>query len=180
MAHALKSILLTDYGYLLCWLAKLIYYLSVSYLHYACKNHEIKISQNCWNNFINLTRELNTRIFQTELQIKSQIKIHGLSRHNINVQRKKGCISRYYKLVIYLKNSITQISDTQQPNLMPLNPVLVAKAMNSCWVLSFPPGFWVIIIKSRWVVLFIELLFSGTVGRIASTTITFPSFGIAL
>lgn len=154
--------------------------MSVSYLHSTCKNHEIKISQNCWNNFINLTRELNTRIFQIQLQIKSQMKIHGLSGHNINVQRKKECISKYYKLVIYLKNSITQISDTQQPNLMPLNPALVAKAMNSCWVLSFPPGFWGIIIKSRWEVLFIELLFSGTVGRTASTTITFPSFGIAL
>ena len=69
------------------------------------------------------------------------MKIHGLSGHNINVQRKKECISKYYKLIIYLKNSITQISDTQQPNLMPLNPALVAKAMSSCWVLSFPPRF---------------------------------------
>ena len=81
---------------------------------------------------------------------------------------------------LYLKNSITQTLQIKHSYLMPLNPTFVAKAMNSCWVLSFPAGVWVIIIKSIWEVLFVELLIFGVIGRTSSTTITFPSCGVAL
>lgn len=80
----------------------------------------------------------------------------------------------------YLKNSLTQTLQIKHSYLKPLNPTLAAKAMNSCWVLSFPAGVWVIIIKSIWEVLFVELLIFGEIGRIALMTIIFPSCGVAL
>lgn len=80
----------------------------------------------------------------------------------------------------YLKNSLTQTLQIKHSYLKPLNPTLAAKPMNSCWVLSFPAGVWVIIIKSIWEVLFVELLIFGEIGRIALMTIIFPSCGVAL
>lgn len=80
----------------------------------------------------------------------------------------------------YLKNSITQRPETEQTNLMPLNPDPLANSMNSCSVRSFPPGFCVIIMRSELKTFFAAVVVSGTAGTTESTTITFPSSGIAL
>ena len=83
-------------------------------------------------------------------------------------------------MCVYLKNSISQKPETQHTNLMPLNPAAVANCMNSRWVRSLPPGFWVIIKRSALKAILAAVVPSGITGRIASTTITFPSLGIAL
>ena len=80
----------------------------------------------------------------------------------------------------YLKNTMTQKLQTKQSNLMPLNPALVAKASNSGLVRSFPPGFRVIITTSSSELALEAALVSATIGSTASTTITFPSSGMAL
>ena len=62
---------------------------------------------------------------------------------------------------------------------MPVNPAPFANAMNSSSLLSFPPGFVVIIRTSNWEMLFAADVIFGSNGRTPSTTITFPSLGTA-
>ena len=105
------------------------------------KNTEIKVSHtNEITLLLTQTKEINIRNFQITALNKSHIKIPCLDTTQKFKERQRASLnSKYYmKQVVYLKNSITHISQTENSNLMPLNPAMVAKATNSSWVLSFP------------------------------------------
>lgn len=101
-----------------------------------------------------------------------------LSKHHDNLEVKSSMHSRK-RFQTLLINSIMWVLKAEQATWNPWKPESLAKALNSCSVLSFPPGLWANIIQSMWIVTFDERLGSGITGRIHSQTITFPLSGSA-
>nr|GMD20495.1 hypothetical protein Csa_3G046225 [Ipomoea batatas] len=72
-----------------------------------------------------------------------------------------------------------QVLTAQQALRKCRKPEPIARASNSFWVLSLPPGLCANMITSMWTTFFVASEVSGASGRLHSATITFPFSGRA-